>query len=227
MDLTNNKPIIISVGVNGWYPAGIDRLERSLIMHGYAGDYRFWKNEYPLLSPSHEENPYAFKIYAFEEAIAMGKKIILFLDSSFWCIKTPHEIFDIINDNGVFGFRTGYNCAETCSDAALQWAGFSRDEAEKLPEIASGMVGLNMDNPNGKRVYELWKQGCEFGLFKNNRIKDPLDSTDYRFIHARQDQSIWSLAIHMVGLDINYTDYCSYYGTGYDPDKCLFFINGL
>lgn len=227
MDLTGNKPIIISAGIGGWYPAGIERLERSLLLHGYAADYKFWKNEYPPESPSHQDNPYAFKIHAFNSAINEGKKIILWLDSSFWCIKTPHEIFDIINANGVFGFRTGYNCAQTCSDAALEWAGITRDQAEQLPEIATGMVGLHMDNPDGKKVFELWQEGCNLGLFKNSRVHDVRDSADPRFIHARQDQSIFSLAIHMCGLQIDFTDYVAYYGTNYNPDKCLFFINGL
>lgn len=230
MDFTGNKPCIISVGVNGWYPAGIDRLERSLVIQGYAGDYFFWKNEYPPFSPSHEDNPYAFKIYAFEEAIRRDKKIILYLDSSFWCIKNPHELFDIISDNGVLGFRTGYNCAQTCSDAALEWAGFTRDEAEQLPEIASGMVGLRLDNPDGKKVWNLWKEGCELGLFKNNRNHDMNDSADDRFVHARQDQSIFSLATHKCGLSIDYQDNVAYYNSGnpgYNPDKCYFFIGGL
>ena len=68
MDLTNKKPLIISCGIGGWYKAGIDRLERSLIYHGYAGDFLFYRDEYPPNCPSHADNPYAFKIAAFREA---------------------------------------------------------------------------------------------------------------------------------------------------------------
>jgi hypothetical protein len=186
-----------------------------------------YKGEYPPNSPKHNDNPYGFKIHAIEEAIRTKHRICLWLDSSFWCIKTPHVLFDIINEFGVFGFRTGYNCAQTCSDAALAWADFTRDEAELLPEIASGAVGLNLDNPDGAKVWALWKEGYELGLFKTNRSKDDKDSADPRFIHARQDQSIYSLAIHKAGLKFEYRDYISYYGTGYDPDRCMFFIGGL
>ncbi len=227
MELSKLTPCIISAGIGGWYPTGVKRLERSLVMHGYAGDTLLWKDEYPPGSPSHNDNPYAFKIYSFLEAINKGYKVILWLDASFWNIKTPHELFDIIQEYGIFGFRTGYNCAQTCSDAALEWSGFTRDEAETLPEIATGAVGLNLDNPDGKKVFDLWKEGCDKGLFKSNRSHDIKDSADPRFLHARQDQQIFSLAVHMCGLKFLYNDYVSYYGTGYDPDKCLFFIAGL
>ena len=136
----------------------------------------------------------------------------------------------MLSDNGVIGFRTGYNMAQTSSDAALEWAGFTRDEAEQLPEIASGMVGLRMDNDNGKKVFQLWKEGMELGLFKTNRNHDINDSADSRFVHARQDQTLYSLAIHRCGLYIDDYDYVAYYNaekTGYNKDKCCFFIGGL
>jgi len=139
---------IISAGIGGWYAQGVSRLERSLMFHGYAGQVLTWKDEYPEGCPTHEENPYAVKIFAFNEAFNRGYKCVMWLDASLWAIKNPHHIFDIINDNGIFAFRSGYNCAQTCTDNLLYYAGFSRDEAEQLPEIASGMVGINIDNPN-------------------------------------------------------------------------------
>jgi len=227
MDMTGIKPCIVSAGIGNWYPAGIDRLERSLILHGYAGDYIFWKNEYPPNSPSHQENPYAFKIYAFEEAFRRGYKNVMWLDSSFWCIKQPHELFDIIQDYGIFGFRSGYNCANTCPDNLLAAVGISRDEAERIPETATGIVGINIENPEGKQVFEYWKQFCDNGLFINDRHHNPLESSDYRYKHGRQDQSAFSMALYKAGVSFNYQDYVSYYGTGYDPDRCYFFIGGL
>lgn len=225
-----NKAVIINCGVNQWYNIGSERLERSLIYNGWPGQLLFFKGEYPPNSPSHNDNPYAFKIYAIEEAIKQGYSTLMLLDSSFWCIKNPAPIFDIISDKGVFGFKTGYNMAQTCSDAALQWAGFTRDEAERLPEIASGMCGLRLDNPDGKAVYEMWKEGMGLGLFKNDRNYNVNDSADSRFVHARQDQSIWGLSIHKRGLVFDYQDYVSYYephNPTKNSDKIYFYIGGL
>ena len=148
MDLTGIKPVIISCGVGGWYAAGIDRMERSLIYHGYGGDMLFWRDEYPEGCPPHNENPYAFKIYAFREAFKRGYKIVVWLDCSFWAIKNPMPILDIINEHGLFAFRSGYNCAETCPDNLLYDVGITRDVAEQIPETATGIVGINIDNPS-------------------------------------------------------------------------------
>jgi len=226
MDLTNRKAVIISAGIGGWYPAGIRRLERSLNFEGWGGDIMTW-TDYPEGCPTHEDFPYYMKIAAFEAAIAKCYTHILWVDASFWAIKNPMPIFDLISDKGVAGFRTGYNMAETSSDAALQWAGFTRDEAEQLPEIASGLCGLRMDNPDGKRVYELWKESMDLGLSRNSRTHDINDSADPRFKHARQDQTLWALSIHKCGLSVDDADYVAYYNSGnpgYNKEKCIFFI---
>jgi hypothetical protein len=227
MDLTNHKPVFICTAVGGWYPAGLDRLERSLIFNGTAADFLFYKNEYPPDSPSHEENPYAFKVYGFMEAIRRGYKIMIHLDSSFWAIKNPDKLFDIIVDKGLFAFRSGYNCANTCPDSLLDEVGITRDQAETIPETATGIVGINIDNPQGRMVFDYWKGFCDMGLFKNSRTHNPLESSDERYKHGRQDQSAFSMALVKAGVSFNYQDYVAYYGTGHNPEKCLFFIGGL
>lgn len=231
MDLVDGKkPCIISVGVGGWYPAGIDRLEKSLIYHGYAGDTIFWRNEYPPNCPTHQDSPYAFKIAAFREAFRRGYKIVMWLDCSFWNIKNCMSIFDIIVDKGNFGFRSGYNCAQTCPDNLLASVGISRDEAEQIPETATGIVGINIDNPDGKKVFDYWAEFCDNGLFKNSRFHNPLESADPRYLHGRQDQSAYAMALYKAKVDYHYVDYVAYYNSGnpgYNPEQCYFFIQGL
>lgn len=227
MDMTNLKPVFICTAYAGWYPAGLDRLQRSLIHHGSAADFLFYRNEYPPNSPTHEENPYAFKIYGFLEAIRLGYKIMIHLDSSFWAIKNPDSIFDIVVDKGVFAFRSGYNCAQTCPDNLLAAIGISRDEAEQIPETATGIVGINIENPDGQKVFGIWKELCEAGLFKNDRSHNLNDSSDPRFLHGRQDQSAFSMALYKAGVSFLYQDYVAYYNTNYNPEKCIFFIGGL
>lgn len=230
MDMTGTKPVFICSAIGGWYPAGMDRLERSLVHHGSAADFLFYRNQYPPNSPSHEENPYAFKIYGFREAIRRGYKIMCHLDSSFWAIRNPDLIFDIINEHGNFGFRSGYNCAQTCPDNLLASVGISRDEAEAIPETATGIVGLNIDNPDGAKVFEYWSDMCDNGLFVNCRSHNRQESSDPRYLHGRQDQSAYSMALYKAGVEFLYQDYVAYYNQGkpgYNPEKCLFFIGGL
>lgn len=227
MDLTTTKPCIISCGVNGWYKAGVERLERSLIFNGYAGDMIMFKGDYPPNCNPHEVNPYEFKIRAFEEAFNQGAKIVMWCDASFWAIQNPMKILDIIVDKGVFAFRSGYNCAQTCPDNLLAAIGISRDEAEQIPETATGIVGINIDNPDGQKVFGIWKELCEAGLFKNDRAHNLNDSSDPRFLHGRQDQSAFSMALYKAGVSFLYQDYVAYYNTNYNPEKCIFFIGGL
>lgn len=230
MDMTGIKPVFICTAIGGWYPAGLDRLKRSLLFNGSAADILFFRDEYPPNSPTHEQNPYAFKIYGFREAIRMGYKVMCHLDASFWAIRNPDKVFDIIVDKGVFGFRSGYNCAQTCPDNLLAAVGISRDEAEKIPETATGIVGINIDNPDGKMVFSIWEQFCDSGLFINSRSHNPQESSDPRYLHGRQDQSAFSMALYLAGVNFLYEDYVAYYQNGkpgYNPDKCMFFIESL
>lgn len=227
MDLIESKPCIISAGIGGWYPAGIDRLERSLIYNGYPGEMIFWRNEYPPSCVTHDQNPYSFKVAAFREAFRRGFKNVMWLDSSFWAVKNPMPIFDIIVDKGNFGFRSGYNCAQTCPDNLLQEIGITRDEAQEIPETATGMVGINIDNPEGRKVFDTWADLCDRGFFINSRNHNPQESADPRYLHGRQDQSAYSMALYKSGVSFHYLDYVAYYNQGHDPEKCYFFINGL
>lgn len=230
MDLTNKKPVIINCGIGGWYKAGSERLERSLIHHGYAGDMLFWRDELPPNCPSHNDNPYAFKIAAFREAIKQGYTHIMWLDCSFWAIKNPMPLFDIVVDKGIFAFRSGYNCANTCPDNLLAEIGITRDEAEQVPETATGIVGLNMDNPDGQKVFEIWADLCDRGFFKNSRVHNPNESADPRYLFGRQDQSNFSMALYKAGVSFNYIDYVSYYDHSSplkNSDKAYFYIGGI
>lgn len=227
MDLTKTKPVFICSAIGNWYPAGLDRLQRSLIHHGSGADFLFYRDEYPPDSPTHQDNPYAFKIFGFREAIRRNYKIMIHLDASFWAIRNPDPIFDIVVDKGIFAFRSGYNCAQTCPDNLLASVGWSRDYAETFPEIATGIVGINIDNPDGAKVFETWAEMCDNGLFRNSRHHNPLESADPRYLHGRQDQSAFSIAVHKHDVKFLYEDYVAYYGTGYNPDKTYFFIGGL
>lgn len=226
MDLTNNKAVIICAGIGGWYSAGVRRLERTLNFEGWGGSVMTW-TEYPQNCPTHEEVPYYMKIAAFEEAIARGYTHILWVDASFFAVSNPMKMFDIINEQGFWFFSSGYNLAQSVNDTALNFVGKTRDEAEQQTEWASGCVGINIENPNGKALYEKWKFYMDAGLSRGSRLHDN-QSADPRFLFHRQDQSCLNLAIWDLGLkNERVEDMVSYKGTGYNPDKIIFFIQSL
>jgi hypothetical protein len=230
MDLTQNKPILISAGIGGHYAAGIDRLERSLMFEGWGGLMKFWRNEYPEGCPAHGgDGQYNFKPYCFESVFNDGRKVAVWADASFWCVKTPMPLFDYVNEFGLYFFKSGYSLAETATDKLLAYAGVTRDELVNVSEFATGLVGINIDNPKGKEFFKHWYQYMQDGMFGGNRVHDLNDSSDPIFRFSRQDQSAASMILYKMGITTagEDRDFQAYKDTGYNPDKVLFFIGGL
>jgi hypothetical protein len=226
MDLNNTRPIILSCGNGQWFAKGVERLERSLNFVGSPIPWHTWKNEYPPNSPSHEQFPYAFKISAIDWAIEAGYTHILWVDASFWAVKSPMTIFDIIDEQGFYCFRTGYNLGQTISDSVLATLRLTRDQVADANEWAGGFLGFRMDNPDGARLYRLWKSYVESGLSKGSRNHDG-QSSDPRFLHFRQDQSCFSLAMYQLGLTNKYSTEAVAYWPQHNPEEVIFFLQGI
>lgn len=231
MDLVDNKkPILISAGIGGHYSAGVDRLERSLIYEGAAMDMRFWRNSYPDGCPEHGgDGQYNFKPFCFREVFNEGYKVAVWADASFWCVKNPMPLFDYVNEHGLYFFKSGYSLAETATDKLLSVAGVSREELYDVPEFATGLIGINIENPKGKEFFTKWEEYREAGLFGGNRVHDLNDSQHPKFRFSRQDQSAASMILYKMGITTCGEDknFQAYKDTGHDPKNVLFFIGGL
>lgn len=222
-----NKAIIINCGIGHWYGHGSRRLAKSLNFVGWGGETLIYADEYPPYSHKHEDVPYYMKIAAFEQAIEKGFTHILWCDSSMWAVANPVKLFDIIDEQGYWFFSSGYNLAQSVNDHALAAVQLSRDEAEGVTEWASGLVGINLNNPNGKNLYTTWKEYMDLGLSRGSRNHDN-QSQDPRFIHHRQDQSCLSLSAWKHGLrNDRGLDMVSYKNTGYNPEQIIFFIESM
>ena len=226
MDLTNTRPLIISAGIGNWYPKGIERLERSLNFTGSPIPWMLWK-DYPAGSYKHEMVPYYFKIQAFEIAREMGFTHVLWVDASLWAVRSSMQIFDIINDAGIYAFSSGYNLAQSVSDRALDAASMTRDSAEGFTEFATGCVGFNFNNESGLKVYNLWREYMDAGMSKGSR-EHAGQSSDPRFLHHRQDQSCFSLALAKLGVRPTVGwDHVAYFSPNHNPEQVVFFIQGI
>lgn len=224
---------IVSVGVGGWYPKGIQRLRRSLKVCGYDGDVLFWEGVLPPDAKPHSEDPYGFKIHALKHAISKGYKRVLWLDASIWAIKNPNKMFEYIEQHGYYCFKTGYNIAQSCNDKALDACLITRDQAEGMTEAASGCIGLNMQNNQALAAWLLWHHYYNEGLFHGSRNHDG-QSTDPRFLFHRQDQSAWSIAVNKLGMKINdsgdwvaYKAHNEYFQNQINHETLTFLIEGM
>lgn len=230
MDLTNKKACIISCGVaQGHYHVGIDRLSKSLNFVGWAGE-TILRKEYPPNSPEHGgDYQYNFKVWAFQEAFDLGFEVVLWCDSSLYAVENPMPIFDYINVNGIYCFKSGYSLSETATDKLLQYAGVTREELVDVSEFATGCLGINILNPNGKEFFQRWKDGMVAGMFGGNRVHDTNDSQHPTFRFSRQDQSMSSMALYQMGIKTcgETEDFVAYKDTGYNPNKIIFFVGGI
>lgn len=231
MDLTDGvKPILISAGIGGHYVAGIDRLERSLIYEGAAMDMRFWRNKYPDGCPEHGgDGQYNFKPFCFQEVFNDGYKVAVWADASFWCVRNPMPLFDYVNEFGIYFFKSGYSLAETATDKLLMYAGVSREALYDVPEFATGLIGINIDNPIGNEFFHTWEQYRKDGMFGGNRAHDLNDSQHPKFRFSRQDQSAASMVLYKMGITTagEDRDFQAYKDTPHNPKEVLFFIGGI
>ena len=86
--MKDNKRVIVSLGTSD-YNRGRERLKSSLQLNSnYAGDFFLFHNESDIGAPSHKENPYAFKLHAFEKMKNHGYNQVLWLDCSVWALKS-------------------------------------------------------------------------------------------------------------------------------------------
>lgn len=172
------------------YPAGQQALYRSIVLMGFRHDvllFQDWPN-----NNFDKSCGYNVKASAWTEAVKRGYEVILWLDSSVRAIRAIEPIFDIINHEGWYFWKNGFNCAKTCDDNALQYFGITRDEAEEMPDITTSMFGLHLGNPVSREFYNRWIQSARDGMWVTSRYHNG-GSQDPRFEFDRQDQSCASV----------------------------------
>lgn len=167
-------------------------------------------NEQSIGSPSHESNPYAFKIYAIEEARRRGFTQILWLDSSIIFVKNAKPIFDWVEEKGYFFEEAGHWVGSWCNDRTLEYFNISREEAMKMPMFSAGFTGLDFSNPIAIEFFNKWKQSMLDGQF----IGD--------WSNHRHDMTCASIIANQMDMVKNYSSggqYFAYIGGGYTEPK--------
>jgi hypothetical protein len=209
---------IINFAKGHWYPRGQARLIQSLKDTGFDGDLYCWNDEKQIGAPPHEMMPYAFKIAAFNRVADMGYRRILWCDAAVFAIKSIQPVFDHIKQHGHVLFHSGFNCAQWTSDACLNVAHITRDEAEKMPMYMACCMGLDLDNPRSveflRRLTQQALDGVSLpGAWRNDQNQV---SQDPRCQGHRHDQSIGSLVAAQLGMEviIAHHTYFAYYGPG-------------
>jgi hypothetical protein len=165
----NKKAIISFANANNRYVQNIARLSESLRNNAPEIDFLAWIGESSVGAPLHSENPYAFKIYCWEQALKAGYRQILWVDASCFAIKNVTPVFDVLDEDGYIAQQAGYFLNEWCNDETLEYFEISRKETESIPMIGNaGFLGLNFDRKEANQFYDNWKNSMEAGMFKGS-----------------------------------------------------------
>jgi len=204
-----------------WHPKGQKRLKKSLLDFGFDGDILLF-DEKTLRCPPHKTIPYAFKLYAIMEAKKRGYKDILWLDSSFWAVKSLDKLFEQIDKQGYSFDNAGYKVGTWTSDRCLEHMGVSREESFSMDLFSGGMIGLNMKNDVATKLLSEWFRYANDGItFPGAWYNDAKGSVslDKRCAGHRHDMSVGSILANKLGMKINKINTFFSYEAAYNSNK--------
>ena len=191
---------IVNYSAGHWYQRGAERLQKSLKDVGFQGQALWYNNNNSEGCPVHSVSPYAFKYWALRQAKELGFDCALWLDSSFWAIKSLDGLFNEINSVGYILQQSDFPLGEWCSDAALKTMNVNREDALKINMYDGGFLGLKLTDPKStmflNKMVELSEDGLSFqGAWTNEKNQV---SNDPRVKGHRHDMSVGTmLAKHM------------------------------
>jgi hypothetical protein len=193
------------------------RLGGSLFQHRWTGGKLFWTDQLPPGSPSHEEAPYGFKLYAIAEAMRQGYTSVLWLDAPCLAAGPLEPIFAGIEHDG-HRFVSGHErLGNWASDDCLRAFGLSRNQAMDLELLNGAFIGLDLEHARTREWYRRIVQQCEAGLFKGAALTEhaPADvrarnvdkdtghlSDDPRCWGHRHDEAVGSCLAHALGMEM-------------------------
>lgn len=194
-----SRTCFLNCGIGLWYSKGSERLRASLLRHGFPGDILIW-NDWPEI-PFSRASIYNCKAAAMQQAMDAGYKTLIWGDSSIYATQPVQPFVEEINAKGYWLGQSGHNAAQTCSDACLNYFGVNRNNAEKIHDCATGLFGLNIENPASRKFAELFIQAARDGVFCGSR-KHGGQSRDRRFLFHRNDQSAATMIAAKLGMPL-------------------------
>ncbi len=216
MSTDSARRAILNVAT-GRYVALQDRLVKSLRAAGWTGGVLTWTDELPPGSPSHEEAPYGFKLYAIAEALKKGYLSVLWLDAPCVAAKPLGPVFETIERDGHVFVSGDERLGNWASDDCLAAFGIPRDAAMSMPLLNGAFIGLDLEHARTREWYRRITQQCGNGLFKGAALTEhaPADvrarnidkdtghlSDDPRCWGHRHDEAVGSCLAPLLGMDI-------------------------
>jgi hypothetical protein len=195
------KRCVINLATDG-YSNGRARLAETL-NDKWGGDLLLFTDTQTLGCPPHHDNPYAFKVYAFKEAIRRGYESVLWLDASVYCERDPSSVFDHIEQHGYIMQEAGHSVGTWTNDKTLEHYGLDRDAALGISMYGNaGFLGLSAHSPQAMEFLRQWDEAQAAGLFKGRWDNSAgTESSDPRCKGHRHDMCCGSIIAHRLGMN--------------------------
>lgn len=204
----NEKVVVSFADDSGNYSSAIERLESSLGLIGYDGEFLGFRDYEEIGSPPHKGQgsvPYAFKAHSIRKCIDSGFRYILWCDSVVYATAPLDNIFNQIKSDGYLFFdNIGYSVGDYTSDACLDYYGMTRQEAFKTKMIMACVMGFDTHNEKAAEFLDKYIDAAintdtYQGAWTNSNQSV---SKDRRVRGHRHDQSVASILINNLGLTI-------------------------
>ncbi len=156
---------IVNVATDRFVPLQ-ERLVKSLAAAGYRDSLLAWRDGLPPGSPGHRDVPYAFKLYAIEEAAGRGHTSVLWLDAPCVAVRPFGPVFERIEREGHLLVTGGERLGNWAGDACLAAFGIPRDEAMGLGLMNGTFIGLDLNNARSRSWLDGLFKACGDGLFE-------------------------------------------------------------
>ena len=162
------RAIISLANERGNYRKGLARLEASIKEFSTA-DFIGFTSEEEVGAPKHQDNPYSFKTFAWQEVIRRGYNTALWLDSSVYAIAPVDHLFDHIEKHGYIAQYAGHIVYNWCDQKTYEYFNLGFAEACAMPMYGNaGVLGLDLNNEAALIFIDEWHKASQAGIFKGS-----------------------------------------------------------
>lgn len=197
------KLAFVNVATEGYYKEVSRDLVKSIQTHCPDAMIFSFNRFEDIASPSHADDPYAFKLYAIDYVRKLGYDVIVWCDSPIRVIAPIDAWIPEIERVGVYLQQDGWKIGQWANDKALDWFKVSRDEMMEQSNCYATLIGFDFRNPVAVKFFDMWWKAHEQGLFKGAWKNDRgTESTDPRCLGHRHDQTCCELTCYTLGIPL-------------------------
>lgn len=173
-------------GNNRVYIQGQKRLVER--MRGQDIPLLYFNNVGAVGAPPHEKVPFAFKLYAIQQALKLGYRQIFWVDASVYPVHNIEPIFERLDKCGIFLEDSGHQCDRWLRQESLDYFSITREQAKEIDMISAGFIGFDFDRSISESFFTRWWLAMEAGMFAGSTV-------DYR-----SEQGAASVIAYQMGL---------------------------